>query len=353
MGYLTNIDIANRALQHVGAMRIASFQDNSKQAAEAGFCYDKVRAAELRSRVWRFAIRRAVLRALTATTKRFIAPAWVTTTSYSIGTVVQDSLGTYWVCMVAHTASTTNAPGTVAVGQPQYWQQYFGPLYGDAYSSSVSYYAGELVYVAGSPDAWFLSLPPAGNAANATSSTSFWCPQTGATDLPVNFLVAAGPGVSILNVARNLFPLPNGYLRVAPQDPKTPSTSNNVTSAGLRVLDWEFEGSYIVTAQPGPLIFRFVADISDVTMMDGAFCEGLAARMAYELCETLTQSNIKLQAVGQTYQAWIETARNINWLELGSTEPQEQRYELTRGPAGVVDQVPQGGEANAGSPEDR
>src|SRR5690242_11961844 len=153
MSFTTSVDIANRALQHVGATRIFSFDDNTKQAAEASFCFEKLRRAELRRSVWRFATKRAVLRALTATSLRFVAPAWATTTVYPLGSIVQDTKGVYWVAMVANTASTTNQPGTIAIGQPQYWQQYFGPVHGDAWSPSVSYYAGELVKSSG---VWYI-----------------------------------------------------------------------------------------------------------------------------------------------------------------------------------------------------
>ena len=71
MSFLTPIDIANRALQHVGASRIdptLGFTEISKNAQEISFCYDKLRRAELRRNVWRFAIRSAVLRPIDTTT---------------------------------------------------------------------------------------------------------------------------------------------------------------------------------------------------------------------------------------------------------------------------------------------
>lgn len=348
--FTTGLDIANRALQYVGATRIASFADNSKQAAETGFAYPLVRQAELRRSVWRSAIKRSVLRPLTATTSRFIAPAWATATGYIAGQIVQDSDGTYWICMVAHTSDSTNAIGIYLAGQPQYWQQWFGTVYGDAYDDSVTYYAGELVY-AGST--WYLSAINA-NTANDTGGvpdSPQWVEQTSATKEAVNFFAPIGSDVTINGKVRNVYPLPLYYLRVTNPDPKVGSTATNTVSAGLRFNDWEFESNYIISASGDPILLRYVADVADVTMLDPLFCEALSARVAYSICEILTQSNIKLQAIGAAYEKFMRDARMVNLIETGSTEPEEDKYLLSRGPAGVVDQVPSGGNQNAGSPE--
>lgn len=337
------VDIANRALQHLGANRIATMSDTSKQAQEVSFAYDKLRQAELRRHVWRFAVRRVMMRLHTSTTKRFIAPAWATSTSYSVGAVVQDTNGLYWVAMVAHTASSSNEPGTYVAGQPQYWQQYFGPIYGDVYSSSVTYNGGDIAYSAGSPDLWYISLINA-NLNNTLSTTADWTEiaSTGTTDQPVYLLSPVGPSITINGRARNVWWLPNGYLRPAPYDPKVENASTLNTSAGIRFMDWEFENGYIVSAngQPGattttPFNFRFVGDVQDVTLMDPLFCEALAARMAFEMCETMTQSNVKQQAAGQSYQKFMHEARMVNSIETGNTEPNEEEYKAEFNPGGV------------------
>jgi hypothetical protein len=136
MAFTQPVDIANRALQIVGARLIETLGDDTKGAQQVAFAYPKLLAAELRRTVWRFATKRAVLRAYTATTKRFIPGAWVLSTDYTIGNVVQDTAGTYWVCMVDNTAADANAPGTYIAGQPQYWQEWFGPIFGDEYADT-------------------------------------------------------------------------------------------------------------------------------------------------------------------------------------------------------------------------
>ena len=58
--FVSPVDIANRACQHIGAKRITAFTDDVVQATELGFVYDKLRRRELRRNVWGFSIRRAV-----------------------------------------------------------------------------------------------------------------------------------------------------------------------------------------------------------------------------------------------------------------------------------------------------
>ena len=68
--YLTPIDIANRALDHCGIPNIAAFTDNTKAADRTNAVYDKLRTAELRRNVWRFAVRKMALRAVDTCARR-------------------------------------------------------------------------------------------------------------------------------------------------------------------------------------------------------------------------------------------------------------------------------------------
>ncbi len=315
----------------------ANVNSGSRNAAETSFCYDKLRTAELRRTPWRFATRRANLRPITSTSYRFIPGSWAVGTTYAAGAIVMDTSGVYWISNVG--TNLGNVPGTPVVGYPPYWSQYFGNVIADIWSNAVVYDAGEVVYKSGRT--YYIATANAIAAATDPASGAPWVPITTVTaDQLVALLSPAGPGKTVAGRARSLFPLPNGYLRVLSPDPKVESTSTLSTSAGLPFLDWQFEGNYIVTAAVSPLLLRFVADVSDVPSMDSLFCEGLACRIAYEVCEILTQSNVKLQAIGAAYQKFVRDARLINWLEIGSTEPQEEEYELTRGPQGVTEAQP-------------
>lgn len=63
----SDVDICNRALTKLGEARITSLTDNLEPARVLNSLFEIVRDAELRSRVWRFAISRASLAALVAT----------------------------------------------------------------------------------------------------------------------------------------------------------------------------------------------------------------------------------------------------------------------------------------------
>lgn len=125
---------------------------------------------------------------------------------------------------------------------------------------------------------------------------------------------------------RNMYQLPNGYLREAPQDPKAGSNSYLGAPSGRQYDDWELQDNYIVTMESRPIVFRFVADINDVTKMDPMFCVGLAARIGFEVCETLTQSTEKLQNCTNIYKTIMGEARAVNGIETAPEEPPLDDY---------------------------
>lgn len=62
----TQTEIANRALQKIGAKRITAFgESTSKEGREVSAAWDRIRQSELRRYPWNFAITRASLPALT------------------------------------------------------------------------------------------------------------------------------------------------------------------------------------------------------------------------------------------------------------------------------------------------
>ena len=140
------------------------------------------------------------------------------------------------------------------------------------------------------------------------------------------FQYPIGAGPSQQTTTRNIFRLPSGYLREAPQDPKQGIASYLGSPAGLPSSDWTFEGDYIVSRDAPVIVLRFVADIQDVTLMDPMFCEGLGARIGLEVCEPLTQSDSKLSVISQIYKTMMGEARAINGIEIGSVEPPLDDY---------------------------
>lgn len=328
------VDIANRALQHCGASRVVTLTDDSKNASEVNFCYDKLRIAELRRNVWRFATRRVALRALIAadatatppiTATRLLSPtAWNIATAYTQGAVVsyQNEL---WEAVSASTGVT---PGSDSAD----WEIYCGPmtvqqtvLNDDADGLETAYFSGELVYGDGAADTTtvYRSLVNANDA--LVSDATAWL-SLGVASTALTILYPIGSGPKAQNTTKNVFRLPNGFLRRAPDDPKEGSTSWNGAPSGLAYDDWNLEGDYIVSREVDPIILRFVADVTTVPAMDPMFCEGLAARIALEVCEPLTQSTTKIQTIGAAYNRFMSEARIVNGIETGATEPPLDDY---------------------------
>lgn len=325
MTFFSSYDIANRALQHVGSPRISTFADNSKAAQECGFIYDKVRRAELRRHIWRFSTRRTALRAITGTSQNLVFGAYASGTTYAAGDVVSaanlaNTGSDLWISLQG--SNTGNAPNA----SPLFWQEYFGPVVADTYSASATYYAGEIVKQS---TTFYLSLINSNLNNSPSSSASDWLSltsqPTGSTVFLPNPIVA-----NQQNAARTAFRLPNGFLRIAAQDPRAAGVNYLATSGGMQFSDFEIEGNYLITATASPVIFRFAADLEDVSQFDDLFCEGLAARMAVGLCETLTQNPQKKQQVTQDYDRFMSEARQINAIEVGSTEPLEEGFLVSR-----------------------
>lgn len=375
--FSTPIDIANRACDHCGVPRITSFTDNVKPADATNSVYDKLRTAELRRNVWRFSVRKVALRAVDTTTMFLVPAAWASSSVYPQGSIISYN-GVFYIADQYVPAGTI--PGTP---NEAYWTVYFGPKTVTPWSSGTSYYAGELIYnvVAGVVTVYQCLLT--GTTDDPTAAAIAWSSTTtynigdtvtyssatwqSLVDLNTNNPPAIGPywqSVPVANQAatqigqgwlqinatvryqrfqypigagprtqcttRNIFRLPSGYLRKAPQDPKQGAFSYLGAPSGLPYSDWVFEGDYIVSSDQTVIIFRFVADVEDVTMMDPMFCEGLGARIGLEICEPLTQSDAKLSTISQIYKTFMSDARAENAIEEGTEELPIDDYILAR-----------------------
>lgn len=321
MGYNTPVDISNRSLQHCGippSNRITSLSENTKNAKECAFAYHKLRKAELRRNVWRFAIKHAVLRPYATTDKLYTPPTYSAVTTYGVGDIVAytdtvDSTVRYWLSVAA--SNLANTPGSDATK----WQDYFGPVIATAHDTAISYFSGELVHLS---SVAYLSLIT-GNTDTPPSSN--WKTLSGTLSTPqILYPIGSGPSTQI--ATRNVYRLPYGFLRQAPQDPKAGSASLLGAPSGIAYTDWLYEGDYIVSAQVDAIVLRFVADWSDVGTMDAMFCEGLAARLAFEICESVTQSGAKLRDIIGVYQKTMTDARSVNGIEVGAEEPPIDDY---------------------------
>ena len=314
--FSTPYDIANVACQLLGCARISSFTDNSVQAPELGFAYDKLRRRELKRNVWVFAIRRAVIRAISTTTMTLSVSAWAIGTTYPMGQLVAftDTNGTrVWQSLAA--GNVGNTPGDTST----VWSLYFGPASYENYPNSVNtaFDAGDVIYVTGSPDTAYLSL--VGNNSDQPPSSN-WLALNG-TLVPYAPLYPAGAGPSSDPGTANVFLLPIGYLNMAPQDPKAGFLGYLGAPSERSLKDWVLENGMLISQDPNDIHLRFVADVVNVPMMDDMFCEGLGAEMGWTCCEIITQSTAKKQACRDQYSVMMSEARVVNGIEEGPTEP--------------------------------
>lgn len=138
----------------------------------------------------------------------------------------------------------------------------------------------------------------------------------------------------------NYFPLPADFLMLAPpdQDTNVPFGGVGVASgngANTQYSDWQIESmpdgtNAIASNDPTPLYIRYVS--SDVLegAFDPSFAESLAASLAVETCEELTQSNTKLQNLSAIYKNAIESAKKRNAFEMKPVRPPVDPWILAR-----------------------
>lgn len=78
---------------------------------------------------------------------------------------------------------------------------------------------------------------------------------------------------------------------------------------------YSIEAGRILISQSGPLRIRYVRRVEDPTLFDALFVEAFACKLAFESCETLTQSNTKKQTAAQEYEVAVADARRMNAIE--------------------------------------
>lgn len=101
------------------------------------------------------------------------------------------------------------------------------------------------------------------------------------------------------------YPLPAGWLRVLPPDP----------AMNYQDRDWIIEGNNVLSTNTAPLPVKLIMDIQDTSQWHPLFLEGVAGRMAWEMCEELTQSNTKKADLQTAYNVCIREAKKQNAIQ--------------------------------------
>ena len=78
---------------------------------------------------------------------------------------------------------------------------------------------------------------------------------------------------------------------------------------------YAIEQHRIATDDGPPLKIRYIRDVTDAGQFDAVFCQALAARLAMELCEEITQSNTKMQWLQGVYKSVMMEAIRVDAIE--------------------------------------
>ena len=172
MPFLDSLDIANRALDHLGQPHIETIGEDSKTYELLSNAYDKLRQPELRRNSWKFAKRTIYLRAIDTTTMLLAPQYWNANSTYQPGSIVMDQNELLWSSTLA--GNKGNDPATTTV-----WERYFGSMTADLWDSTVTYFAGELVYVpATNPGSFVVYLSRISNNADTPNTATAWSATT-------------------------------------------------------------------------------------------------------------------------------------------------------------------------------
>jgi hypothetical protein len=167
------------------------------------------------------------------------------------------------------------------------------------------------------------------NSDNPVNGTGNWV-NVGGTVVPLIVVWPADCGPYNDPTTNNAFHLPSAFLKRAPTDPKAGQTGYLGANSGSNPEDWVIEGRLIVTGDAGPIMVRFIADITDVNEFDPMFCEGLACRIALKNNEVITQKPDLKKDIMEDYKKFMGEARATNSIEQGIITPVENRYVTVR-----------------------
>ena len=115
------------------------------------------------------------------------------------------------------------------------------------------------------------------------------------------------------------FPLPADFLRIVQvnQFYLTPALLDyNTADASAFSIEVNSDGAKsILCDYNAPLSIRYVFDVMDEVSFDALFNMSMAARLAYETCEQITNSNTKKQSIRQDYTDAIKQAVRTSAIE--------------------------------------
>lgn len=106
--------------------------------------------------------------------------------------------------------------------------------------------------------------------------------------------------------------LPSDYLRL-------------IEIRDLRAGDYQVEDGKIL-ADLDTLYTRYIYEVTDPNSYDALFIDAIASKLAFELCESLTQSNAKKKLFAEEYAISIQRAKSVDAVENPPTVFEEDSW---------------------------
>ena len=110
------------------------------------------------------------------------------------------------------------------------------------------------------------------------------------------------------------YQLPADFLRLDMLDDRYPDVVMD-NYINYETAEYAIENGKILANIAAPLKIRYVYQCYDPNLWDALFREALACKIAWEICEDLTQSNDKRQLAIKEYQIAISDAVRANAIE--------------------------------------
>lgn len=273
------LEIVNRALQRIGAKKLTSLTETSREKNSIDAAYDNVVSQELMTNLWTFAIRRKDL-----TADSSYRPDSVVITAGGAGYAVGDKL--------------TVSGGTLAAGGS-------APVYRvDAVDGS-----GAVTGISLATETIGYSTVPTNPAATTNS---------GSGDDNCTLTITYDDAPPFGRAYRYLKPF--DYLRAAPRDP-------HQTALFAELL---VEGRFLLSDYGTAFELRYVSDLSGETTPEALFhplfANAVSMRLASEIAEELVGSSAKLDRVEGAYLKFVSDARRIDAIEQGPIEPEIDEF---------------------------
>lgn len=108
------------------------------------------------------------------------------------------------------------------------------------------------------------------------------------------------------------FPFPGDFIRL-------------LEVRDLSTDEYQVEGKSIL-ANGDALYIRYIFEAADPNLYDATFIDSAATRLAWELCEALTQSNQKKDALAQEYEDSLTRAKRVDGQENPPTVYEEDDW---------------------------